>query len=92
MKKDIQIDDLMKGINDDELILQEQTLHTEGTVNEPHEEETQTDLLEPTTESLQPEEKDNCWKDFMTYLENDESNHDGTAGLQTGPRPGGFAG
>ena len=33
----------MKGINDDELILQEQTLHTEGTVNEPHEEGSRTD-------------------------------------------------
>lgn len=41
----------MKGINDDELILQEQTLHTEGTVNEPHEEGSRTDLLEPATES-----------------------------------------
>lgn len=81
MKKDIQIDDLMKGINDDELILQEQTLHTEGTVNEPHEEGSRTDLLEPATESLQPEEKDNCWKDFMTYLENDESNPDKTERL-----------
>ena len=78
MKKDIQIDDLMKGINDDELILQEQTLLTEGTVNEPHEEGSRTDLLEPATESLQPEEKDNCWKDFMTYLENDGSNPDKT--------------
>ena len=46
MKKDIQIDDLMKRINDDELILQEQTLLTEGTVNEPHEEGSRTDLLE----------------------------------------------
>ena len=71
----------MKGINDDELILQEQTLHTEGTVNEPHEEGSRTDLLEPATESLQPEEKDNCWKDFMTYLENDESNPDKTERL-----------
>lgn len=51
MKKDIQIDDLMKGINDDELILQEQTLHTEDTVNEPHEEGSRTDLFEPATES-----------------------------------------
>ena len=71
----------MKGINDDELILQEQTLHTEDTVNEPHEEGSRTDLFEPATESLQPEEKDNCWKDFMTYLENDESNPDKTERL-----------
>lgn len=40
----------MKGINDDELILQEQTLLTEGTVNEPHEEGSRTDLLEPATD------------------------------------------
>ena len=39
------------------------------------------DLLEPATESLQPEEKDTCWKDFMTYLENDESNPDKTERL-----------
>lgn len=31
--------------------------------------------------NLQPEEKDNCWKDFMTYLENDGSNPDKTERL-----------